>query len=175
MSASEPLPTGPVRQTDNEIIAKVLHETANLLEINGDAPFRVRSYRMGAEAIETLQQQAADLLAKGDNKLLEVPGIGKGMLTHIKEILQTGRLKTHSDLLEKYPPSILELLKVPGLGPKTVALIWSAYKVSDLDGLARLAREGKIRELPRMGEKAEQRILRSIETYRDIAGRSSRK
>ncbi len=170
MNASEPLPA-PVRQIDNKSIANILYETADLMEINGDDAFRVRSYRRGAEALEALPQQAADLLAEGDKKLLEVPGIGKGMLGHVKEILQTGHLKMHSDLLEKYQPSMLELLKIQGLGPKTIALIWSAHKVCDIDGVAKLAREGKIRELPRMGEKAEQKILKSIETYRSISGR----
>ncbi len=170
MSTSDPIPE-PVRQFDNKSIANILYETADLMEINGDDAFRVRSYRRGAEALEALPQQAADLLAEGDKKLLEVPGIGKGMLGHIKELLQTGRLKMHSDLLEKYQPSMLELLKIQGLGPKTIALIWSAHKVCDIEGVARLAREGKIRELPRMGEKAEQKILKSIETYREISGR----
>ncbi|HYG99529.1 MAG TPA: DNA polymerase/3'-5' exonuclease PolX [Terriglobales bacterium] len=170
MSTPEPL-AAPVRQLDNKAIANVLYETADLMEINGDDSFRVRSYRRAAEAIEALPEQAADLLASGEKKLLEVPGLGKAMVGHVKEILQTGKLKMHGELLEKYHPSMLELLKIQGLGPKTIALIWSAYKVSDLDGVAKLAREGKIRELPRMGEKAEQKILKSIETYRQIAGR----
>jgi DNA polymerase (family X) len=170
MSANEPI-AAPVRQIDNRTIAGILYETADLMEINGDDAFRVRSYRRGAEALEALPQQAADLLAEGDKKLLEVPGIGKGMLGHVKEVLQTGRLKMHCDLLEKYQPSMLELLKIQGLGPKTIALIWSAYKTCDVDGVAKLAREGKIRTLPRMGEKAEQKILKSIETYREISGR----
>ena len=74
-------------------------------------------------------------------------------------------------MLEKYRPSMLELLKIQGLGPKTIALIWSAYQVSDLEGVEKLAREGKIRELPRMGAKQEQKLLKAIEDYRRIAGR----
>lgn len=170
MSTPEPL-AAPVRQMDNKAVANILYETADLMEINGDDSFRVRSYRRAAEAIEALPDQVADLLAAGEKKLLEVPGLGKAMVGHIKELLQTGKLKMHAELLEKYHPSMLQLLKIQGLGPKTIALIWSAYKVSDLDGVAKLAREGKIRELPRMGEKAEQKILKSIETYRQIAGR----
>lgn len=170
MSTSDSIPA-PVRQIDNKSIVTILYETADLMEINGDDGFRIRSYRRGAEAVEALPQQAADMLAEGDKKLLEVPGIGKGMLGHIKEILETGRLRMHTDLLQKYQPTMLELLKIQGLGPKTIALIWSAFKVCDVDGVAKLAREGKIRELPRMGEKAEQKILKSIETYREISGR----
>src|SRR5438876_2259503 len=82
-----------------------------------------------------------------------------------------GRLSLHADLLNKYRPSMLQLLKVQGLGPKTIALIWSAYQVCDLEGAAQLAREGKIRILPRMGQKHEQKLLKAIEDYRRIAGR----
>lgn len=170
LMSAEPLPA-PVRQVDNKSIANTLYETADLMEVNGDDSFRVRSYRRAAEAIEALSQQLADLLAEGEKKVLEVPGIGKGMLGHIKELLATGQLTLHAELLEKYQPSMLELLKIQGLGPKTIALIWSAYKVCDVNGVAKLAREGKLHELPRMGEKAEQKILKSIETYQHISGR----
>jgi len=86
-------------------------------------------------------------------------------------MLSEGRLTLHADLLKKYKPSMLQLLKVQGLGPKTISLIWSAYQVCDLEGVAQLAREGKIRILPRMGEKHEQKLLKAIEDYRRIAGR----
>jgi DNA polymerase (family 10) len=155
---------------DNKAIATILYETADLLEIDGQDPFRIRSYRNAAQAIEQLSQQVSELV-KEPKKLLEVPGIGKGMLTNLQEIEKEGRLKVQADLLEKYHPSMLELLKIQGLGPKTIALIWSAYKVSDPEGVAQLAREGKIRTLPRMGEKQEQKLLKAIEDYRRIAGR----
>ncbi len=155
---------------DNKAIAGLLHETASLLEIDGQDSFRIRSYRNAAQAIENLPQQVADLIAE-PKKLLEVPGIGKGMLTHLQEILQEGRLSVHADLLKKYRPSMLELLKIQGLGPKTISLIWSAYQVCDLEGVEKLAREGKIRALPRLGEKQEQKLLKAIEDYRRIAGR----
>ena len=86
-------------------------------------------------------------------------------------MLGEGQLTLHADLLKKYKPSMLQLLKVQGLGPKTIALIWSAYQVCDLEGVAQLAREGKIRILPRMGEKHEQKLLKAIEDYQRIAGR----
>jgi len=93
------------------------------------------------------------------------------MLTNLKELFDTGKLAVQADLLAKYHPSMLQLLKIQGLGPKTIALIWSAYKVSDVDGVEKLAREGKIRELPRMGEKHEAKLLKAIEDYRRIGGR----
>ncbi len=155
---------------DNKAIAGILYETADLLEIDAADSFRIRSYRNAAEAIEAQPQQIADLISE-PKKVLAIQGIGKGMLLNLQEIFKDGRLSVHADLLKKYRPTMLDLLKIQGLGPKTIALIWSAYQVSDLEGVEKLAREGKIRELPRMGEKQEAKLLKAIEDYRRIAGR----
>jgi DNA polymerase (family 10) len=155
---------------DNKAIAGILYETADLLEIDGQDSFRVRSYRNAAQAIEALPQQVADLIEE-PKKLLEIQGIGKGMQANLLQLFKEGSIEAHAELLKKYRPSMLELLKIQGLGPKTIALIWSAYQVSDLEGVEKLAREGKIRTLPRMGEKHEQKLLKAIEDYRRIAGR----
>jgi DNA polymerase (family 10) len=155
---------------DNKAIANLLFETADLLEIDGQDSFRIRSYRNAAQAIENHPQRIVDLLPE-PKKILEIPGIGKGMLNNLQELFRDKSLALHRELIEKYHPSMLELLKIQGLGPKTIALIWSAYKVSDVDGVEQLAREGKIRELPRMGEKHEQKLLKAIESYRRIGGR----
>ncbi len=155
---------------DNKAIAGILYETADLLEIDGGDSFRIRSYRNAAEAIEAQTQQIADIIDE-PKKVLAIAGIGKGMLLNLQEMFKEGKLSLHAELLKKYHPSMLDLLKIQGLGPKTIALIWSAYHVSDLDGVAKLAKEGKIRELPRMGEKQEQKLLKAIEDYRRIAGR----
>jgi DNA polymerase (family 10) len=155
---------------DNKSIASILYETADLLEIDGQDSFRIRSYRNAAAAIEALPQQVTELIQEPKN-LLAVQGIGKGMLTNLQQLLGEGRLVLHAELLKKYHPSMLELFKIQGLGPKTIALIWSAYQVSDIDGVEKLAREGKIRELPRLGEKHEKKLLKAIEDYRRIGGR----
>ena len=155
---------------DNKAIAGILYETADLLEIDGQDSFRVRSYRNAAQAIEALPQQVANLIDE-PKKLLEIPGIGKSMLANLQHLFKEGTVEVHVELLKKYRPSMLELLKIQGLGPKTIALIWSAYQVSDLDGVEKLAREGKIRTLPRMGEKHEKKLLKAIEDYRRIGGR----
>lgn len=155
---------------DNKVIAGILYETADLLEIDGQDSFRIRSYRNAAEAIEGLPQPVEQLICE-PKKLLEVPGIGKSMAEKLQEICREGKLSLHTQLLEKYHPSMLELLKIQGLGPKTISLIWSAHKVSDLAGVEKLAREGKLHELPRLGAKQEQKILKAIEDYRRIAGR----
>jgi DNA polymerase (family 10) len=155
---------------DNKHLANILYETADLLEISGQDPFRIRSYRNAAEAIEGWPQQLSELLGN-DKQMLAIPGIGKGMVANINEIFREGKLALHKELLEKFHPSMLELLKIQGLGPKTVALIWSTYKVSSVAEVEKLAREGKLRELPRMSEKSEQKILKSIEVYRTLSGR----
>src|SRR5438067_6719354 len=155
---------------DNKAIAGILYETADLLEIDGQDSFRIRSYRNAAEAIEAQPQQIADLIDE-PKKILAIPGIGKGMLQNMQELFKEGKLSLHAELLKKYRPSMLNLLKIQGLGPKTIALIWSAYQVSDVEGVEKLAREGKIRILPRMGEKQEQKLLKALEDYRRIGGR----
>ena len=155
---------------DNRGVANILYETADLMEIRGDDPFRIRSYRRAAEAIEGLPQPLSELVSE-IKKLLEIPGIGKGMAANIQEIFREGKLTQHTELLQKYRPTMLELLKIQGLGPKTIALIWDAFQICDIEGVERLAREGKLRELPRMGEKHEQKILKGIEEYRRISGR----
>lgn len=155
---------------DNKSIAGILYETADLLEIDGQDSFRIRSYRNAAEAVEAFPQQISELIGD-DKQVLAIPGIGRGMLGNFKQMFKDGRLALHSELLTKYRPSMLDLLKIQGLGPKTIALIWSAYQVCDVEGVEKLAREGKIRILPRMGEKHEQKLLKSIEDYQRIAGR----
>jgi DNA polymerase (family X) len=155
---------------DNKAIAGVLYETADLLEIDGQDSFRIRSYRNAAQAIENSPQQMKDIIAD-PAQVLAIPGIGKKMLLNVQELLKDGKLTAHGELLQKYHPSMLQLLKIQGLGPKTIALIWSAYQVSDVDGVEKLAREGKIRELPRMGEKHEAKLLKAIEDYRRVSGR----
>jgi DNA polymerase (family 10) len=155
---------------DNKAIANILYETADLLEIDGQDSFRIRSYRNAAQAIENHSQQIKDLIAE-PRQVLAIAGIGKGMLNNLKELFETGKLAVQAELLEKYHPSMLQLLKIQGLGPKTIALIWSAYRVSDVNGVEKLARAGKIRELPRMGEKHETKLLKAIEDFRRIGGR----
>ncbi|PYP92336.1 MAG: DNA polymerase/3'-5' exonuclease PolX [Candidatus Angelobacter sp. Gp1-AA117] len=155
---------------DNKAIANILYETADLMEVRADDPFRIRSYRRAAEAIEGLDQQLATIW-EDEKALLAIPGIGKGMAANIRELFRDGKLTVHAELLQKYRPSMLELLKIQGLGPKTIALIWDAFQVCDVEGVAKLAKEGKLRALPRLSEKSEQKILKAIETYRQITGR----
>ena len=105
---------------DNKAIAGVLYETADLLEIDGQDSFRIRSYRNAAEAIEAQHQQISDLIGE-PKKVLAIQGIGKGMLANLQELFASGKLALHAELLAKYNPSMLELFKIQGLGPKTIA------------------------------------------------------
>ena len=127
---------------DNKAIANIFYETADLMEINGDDSFRIRSYRRAAEAVEALPQQVAELIEE-PKKLLEIPGIGKGMAANMQEIVREGELKQHQELLRKYRPAMLELLKIQGLGPKTIALLWSEFQVCDLAGVEQACARGQ--------------------------------
>jgi DNA polymerase (family 10) len=155
---------------DNKTIAGLLYETADLMEIDAADPFRIRSYRRAAESVDGLPAPIWDLIPD-QKKLLEIPGIGKGMAANLRELMDSGKLSVREELMAKYRPSMLELLRIQGLGPKTIQLIWSAYQVCDVEGVEKLAKEGKIRTLPRMGEKQEQKILKGIEDYRRLSGR----
>ncbi len=153
---------------DNKAIANIFYETADLMKVASADPFRIRSYERAAEALEGWPQQVSTMPEK---ELLEIPGIGKGMAANIRELMTTGKLAMHEEMLTKFRPSMLELLKISGLGPKTIALIWDAFQICDVEGVARLASEGKLRTLPRLSEKSEQKILKAIESYRQLTGR----
>jgi DNA polymerase (family 10) len=155
---------------DNPTMARLLTETADLLEIDGGDSFRIRSYRRAAE---TAEQTTVDLTAAAPDtaKLLEIPGIGKGMAANLQAIAETGTLPLREELLAKYGSGLLELLKLPGMGPKTVALLWSAAQISSIDQLAEAIDAGRLVGLPRMGEKQIEKLRKGIEDYRRNSGR----
>jgi DNA polymerase (family X) len=155
---------------DNPTMARLLSETADLLEIDGGDSFRIRSYRRAAEAAE---QTTVDLMAAAPEtaRLLEIPGIGKGMAANLQAIAATGTLPLRDELLAKYGAGLLELLKLPGMGPKTVALLWDAARIASIDQLAEAIDAGRLAGLPRMGEKQIEKLRKGIEDYRRSAGR----
>ncbi|MGD0901941.1 MAG: DNA polymerase/3'-5' exonuclease PolX [Terracidiphilus sp.] len=155
---------------DNPNMARLLAETADLLEIDGGDSFRIRSYRNAAEEAE---QTTVDLVAAAPStaRLLEIPGIGKGMAANLQAIAATGTLPLREELLAKYGAGVLELLKLPGMGPKTVALLWSAAQIGSIDRLAEAIEAGRLAGLPRMGEKQIEKLRKGIEDYRRSAGR----
>jgi len=156
---------------ENIEIAKLLSETADLMEIAAEDGFRIRSYRNAAAVIEGYSERLATLRADPARKLTEIPGIGKGIAAVIDEIETRGSFDRRDELLERYPPTALEMLHIHGLGPKTIAVLIEALRITTLDDLERACKEGKIRTLPRLGAKHEEKILRGIEQYRRSAGR----
>jgi len=156
---------------ENREIAQLLSETADLMEIAGEDSFRIRSYRNGASAVEGYPERIEDVLRDPGRSVTSIPGIGKGLAAVLADISSRGSFDRRDQLLERYPPTALEMLKIQGLGPKSIALIWEHFRVSTIDGLERLCLEQKLRTLPRMGAKLEEKVLRSIAQYRKRAGR----
>jgi DNA polymerase (family X) len=154
---------------ENKEVAKILRETAQLLEIDGAIIGRYRSYEKVAELLYSIHERIEDL-AKDPKKLKELPGVGDSMAEHIREILATGDYSLRQKLLKKYPPTLLDLLHLQSLGPKKVAFLWSHFKVATVEGLEKLAREGKLRDLPNFGEKSEQNILKAAEQHKNLSG-----
>ncbi|HEU0119040.1 MAG TPA: DNA polymerase/3'-5' exonuclease PolX [Bryobacteraceae bacterium] len=156
---------------ENIEFARLLAETADLMEIAAEDGFRIRSYRNAASAVEGYPQRVATILHDPSRKVTDIPGIGKGIASVLEEMEERGTFARREELLEKYPPTALEMLRIQGLGPKTIALLIQEFRISTLDDLKRLAEEQKIRTLPRLGAKLEEKVLRGIEQYRKLAGR----
>jgi DNA polymerase (family 10) len=156
---------------ENREIARMLAETADLMEIADEDSFRIRSYRNAASVIESYPDPIATILKDPEKKVTDIPGIGKGMAAVLQEIEERGSFERRDQMLEKYPPTALELLKIQGLGPKSIRVLWEQHRISTIDGLETLCREHKLRDLPRMGAKLEEKVLRSIAAYRQRAGR----
>src|ERR1700687_719041 len=150
---------------DNKTIARILRETAQLLEIDGAIIGRYRSYEKAAELIAGMHE-ALEQLAKDHNKLQELPGIGERMAEHIEEIIKKGDYSLRQKLLKKFPITLLEILDLQSLGPKKVAFLWSNFKAATVADVEKLALEGKLRDLPGFGEKSEQNILKAVETHK---------
>lgn len=153
----------------NRDVARILRETAQLLEVEGAQIGRHRSYERAAQQIETLAEPVAQLVE--EKRLREVPGIGERMEEHIGEILGTGKFRTHQKLLKKFPPEILDMLRLQGLGPKKISLLWKKFKVKTVADIAKLARDQKLRSLAGFGEKTEQNILKAVAAFQQFAGR----
>jgi DNA polymerase (family X) len=156
---------------ENKEIARLLWETADLMEIAAEDSFRIRSYRNGATAVEGYPERIVDILADPERKITDIPGIGKGLAVVLAEIAASGSCERRDLLLAKFPPTALEFLKIQGLGPKSIALIFEHFRISTIDELERLCQEQKLRDLPRMGAKLEEKVLRSIAGYRQRTGR----
>lgn len=156
---------------ENKEIARLLAETADLMEIGGEDGFRIRSYRNAAAVVESHPERIADIARNPERKLTDIGGIGKGIAAVVLELIERGSFERRDEMLKRYPASALELLKIQGLGPKSIALLYEHHGVRNIDDLERACREQKLRSLPRMGAKLEEKVLRSIEAYRKSTGR----
>jgi len=155
---------------DNKQIAKILRDTASLLQIDGAIIGRYRSYEKAAELIDSLTESVAQLVQTPE-KLEELPGIGERMVEHLTEIVETGDYSLRKKLLKKYPETILQVLELQSLGPKKAAFLWSEFKAGSVADVEKLAKEGKLRDLPGFGEKSEQNILKAVEVFKKSTGR----
>src|SRR6476620_6504772 len=155
---------------DNQQIARILRETAQLLELDGAIIGRYRSYEKAAELISGLPE-SVEQMAKTPERLKELPGIGDRMVEHIDEILKSGDYSLRKKLLKKYPPTLLDVLQLQSLGPKKVALLWKQFKAGTVADVENLAKEGKLRDIAGFGEKSEQNILKATEAFKRSTGR----
>jgi DNA polymerase (family 10) len=156
---------------DNKELARILWETADLMEIAAEDGFRIRSYRNGATAIEGHPESIALILKDQSRKVTDIPGIGKGLAAVLAEIEATGTCERRTVLLQRYPPTALEFLKIQGLGPKSIAMLFEHFQITTMDELEQLCRDQKLRDLPRMGAKLEEKVLRSIAQHKMRTGR----
>jgi DNA polymerase (family X) len=155
---------------DNKTVARILRETAELLQIDGAIIGRYRSYEKAAELIAGMHESIVQL-AKEPGKLEELPGIGDRMAEHIQEIIGSGDYSLRQKLLKKFPATLLDILKMQSLGPKKVAFLWSNFQAATVADVEKLAREGKLRDVPGFGEKSEQNIIKAAEAHKRSTGR----
>lgn len=148
----------------NSEVAKVFQDIADLLELKGENPFKIRAYQKAARSIEQLPVEVEKLVAEG--KLREVPGVGEAITKKITELVTTGRLGFYEKLKAEFPQGISTLLDVPGIGPKTAMLLSRDLGISSVDELEAAILSGKVASLPRMGDKTAENILRQIQTLR---------
>lgn len=157
---------------DNDAIARTFLELADVLELLDEVPFKVRAFRAAARAIEGIGEPIAPKI-KNDT-LGKVHGIGDGVVRRMKELVETGKLQDLEVNRAKLPPGLMALMNLPGVGIKTAQQVWKERKITTIDALETAAKAGKLRDLPRFGEKREVKLLASIEAYRKRASAPKR-
>jgi len=149
-------------------IISVFENIARLLELQGENPFKIRAYLHAAKALETLAEPLEKLVA--EDRLVSVDGIGKATAEKIGTLSTTGRLEYYNELREEFPPDILTLFDIQGLGGKKIKVLWDSLKVHSITSLERACKAGKVAELPGFGEKTAANIIKAIEHMRSHAG-----
>src|SRR3990172_7589391 len=146
---------------DKNQVAEILDEMGTLLEIKGANPFRCRAFHNASINISSLAEDLREL--SSTDRLTEIPGIGKGIAQIIHDLLESGKSKEHEDLKQSLPPGLPELIKIPGLGPKRVKLLYEKLKIDSLQALEEAARPHQLSDAPGFGKKSEENILKGIE------------
>lgn len=154
---------------DKSKVARILDEIAVFLELQGENPFKVRAYQTGARAIDALEEDLEQLVAEG--RIAEVPGLGRALADKVASLVETGELKYYDDLKASIPPGLIEMLEVPGLGPKKIKAVHETLGISTLAELVKACEENKVQKLPRFGAKTEEKILAGIRNREAYARR----
>lgn len=155
---------------DNAAIARVLEEVADVLEIRNENPFRIRAYRNAVRTIQVQTTPLARMLAEG-KPLTSLPGIGKEMANHVREMVETGTLGYRDELIAEVPRSLIELMRLPSVGPKKAKKLWDELRIGSVDELEAAAKEGRIAGVAGFGEKTQQKILAGIQDFRQHSTR----
>lgn len=150
---------------DNKGIAAVFEEIGNMLDINGVDFFRVNAYRKAARTVENLAIDLRQVVDRNHQELDKIPGIGKVLKEKIIELVQTGKCKEHEEMKSSFPPGLLEMMNLRGVGPKKIKLFFSELKITNIKQLKEAAEKHQLRGLEKMGEKSEEEILKAIEEY----------
>ena len=158
-------------QPTNDEIAQLFQNLGALLEMKGDSAFKIRAYRRAADTIHQLTVPLAQAVQDGQ-KLTGIPGIGKAISDKIHELVTTGKVQTYERAKSEVPEGALDLLAIPGIGPKTAMLIGTELGISTVEGVEQAAADGRLATLPRMGKRAADSILRHIQATRSMGGRT---
>ncbi|UCH71618.1 MAG: DNA polymerase/3'-5' exonuclease PolX, partial [Thermoplasmatales archaeon] len=153
----------------NRLVADILYQIADLLDIKGEMFFKTRAYRIAAQTIEVLDEDIETISKQG--RLSSIPGVGEALANKIKEIVETGKLEYFEKLKKEIPEGLLAMLEIPGLGPKKVSNLYNNLNIKTIDELQRACTEGKLRDLEGFGEITEQNILRGIQLKQKTKGR----
>ncbi len=153
----------------NQIVADVLYQIADLLDLKGEIFFKTRAYRIAAQTIEVLDEDIETIIKQ--DRIREISGIGEALAKKIKELVETGELKYFEELKKEIPKELLKMIEIPGLGPKKVAAIYKNLKIKTIPELKQACKDGKLRNLEGFGSITEQNILRGIQMKEKTSGR----
>lgn len=153
----------------NASVSKVLYEMANLLELDEGNPFRIRAFQRAAQ---TLESYSSDLATLNREQLMTIPGVGQGIADMILEYVQKGAMFEHERLKKKFPPGVLQMMTLPGLGPKRAGLLFKQLKIESIDKLKQAASKGTLRKIRGFGEKTELNIIKNIAFYETASQRT---